>query len=98
MAPQALLPPTSSRSTSIFSGPRAAPIAPWKKNFWRNWQSRDQQIKIITFELTESRDNRELFKKVGEALQADVSGVPFTVVGEQYVIGWLDEASTGAAY
>ena len=55
------------------------------------------ESKIITLELTESRDNRELFGKVGQELRANVSGVPFTVVGERYFIGWLAEDSTGAA-
>ncbi|OGY42453.1 MAG: hypothetical protein A2Y67_00240 [Candidatus Buchananbacteria bacterium RBG_13_39_9] len=31
----------------------------------------------------------------GEKLNANVSGVPFTVIGEHYVIGWLDEKNTG---
>ncbi|MFI5331991.1 MAG: hypothetical protein ACHQ2F_13310 [Desulfobaccales bacterium] len=59
--------------------------------------SSDQNLQIITLELTESRDNRELFGKVGQELRAQVSGVPFTVVGERYFIGWLAEDSTGAA-
>ena len=57
---------------------------------------RDRNLKIVTFELIESWDNRELFKKVGEELRANVSGVPFTVVGERYFIGWLGEESTGS--
>ena len=32
---------------------------------------------------------------MGERLQADVSGVPFTVVGDRYVVGWADAPSTG---
>jgi cytochrome c biogenesis protein CcdA len=67
-----------------------------EKEFLEKLAGQDKQLKIITFELIESRAHRELFKKVGEELRANVSGVPFTVVGEQYVIGWLDEASTGA--
>jgi hypothetical protein len=30
-------------------------------------------------------------------LQADIPGVPFTVIGDQYVIGWQDEATSGRA-
>ena len=33
---------------------------------------------------------------MGEELRANVSGVPFTVVGERYFIGWLGEESTGS--
>ncbi len=68
-----------------------------EKEFLARLAERDRDVKIITLELTESREHQELFKKVGERLQADVSGVPFTVVGDRYLIGWLDAGSSGAA-
>ncbi|MCJ7818836.1 MAG: hypothetical protein MUP25_03330, partial [Syntrophales bacterium] len=46
-------------------------------------------------EVSGSRENLELLQKVGKLLQADISGVPFTVIGKQYVIGWQDESTTG---
>jgi thiol-disulfide isomerase/thioredoxin len=76
---------------------KGCPHCALEKEFLAELASRDKQIKIITFELIESRENRELFRKVGEELRANVSGVPFTVVGEQHFIGWLGEDSTGAA-
>ncbi len=75
---------------------KGCPHCALEKEFLAKLAGQDRQLKIITFELIESREHRELFKKVGEELRASVSGVPFTVVGERYVIGWLDEASTGA--
>ena len=36
-------------------------------------------------------------QKVGNLLKADVSGVPFTVIGDHYIIGWQGEPSTGRA-
>lgn len=75
---------------------KGCPHCALEKEFLAKLAAQDEQLKIITFELIESRDNRELFRKVGEKLRANTSGVPFTVVGEQYFIGWLDEASTGA--
>ncbi len=75
---------------------KGCPHCALEKEFLAKLAGQDKQLKIITFELIESREHRELFKKVGEDLRASVSGVPFTVVGEQYFIGWLDEASTGA--
>jgi len=76
---------------------KGCPHCVLEKEFLAKLAEQDKDVKVITLELTESRENRELFRRVGELLQADVSGVPFTVVGERYVIGWLDEASTGAA-
>ena len=76
---------------------KGCPHCAQEKEFLAKLASSDQNLKIITLELTESRDNRELFEKVGRELRANVSGVPFTVVGERYFIGWLAEDSTGAA-
>ena len=75
---------------------KGCPHCALEKEFLAKLAGRDQQIEVTTFELIEFRDNRELFRKVGEELRANVSGVPFTVVGERYFIGWLDEDSTGA--
>ena len=76
---------------------KGCPHCAQEKEFLAKLAARDPQIKVITLELTESRDNRELFGKVGGELRANISGVPFTVVGERYFIGWLAEDSTGAA-
>jgi hypothetical protein len=76
---------------------KGCPHCALEKQYLVKLESQDKNLKIIALELTESIDHRELFKKVGEALQADVFGVPFTVVGEQYFIGWLDENTSGAA-
>jgi len=58
---------------------------------------RDKAIKVVALEISARRQNLELFQKVGKLLQADISGVPFTVIGNQYVIGWQDESTTGRA-
>ncbi len=76
---------------------KGCPHCELEKQFLAQLAEQDKDIQIITLELTQSRQNRELFKKVGEALQANISGVPFTVVGEQYVVGFLDEKTSGAA-
>jgi thiol-disulfide isomerase/thioredoxin len=68
-----------------------------EKEFLAALQRRDQAIQVVALEVSGSRENRELFQKVGKLLQADVSGVPFTVIGNQYVIGWQDESTTGRA-
>jgi thiol-disulfide isomerase/thioredoxin len=68
-----------------------------EKEFLAALQRRDQAVKVVALEVSGSRENRELFQKVGKLLQADISGVPFTVIGNQYVIGWQDESTTGRA-
>jgi len=68
-----------------------------EKEFLDALKRRDQAIQVVAVEVSASRENLELFQRVGKLLQADVSGVPFTVIGNQYVIGWRDEATTGRA-
>ncbi len=67
------------------------------KEFLAALERRDQAVKVVALEVSARRENRELFQKVGKLLQADISGVPFTVIGDQYVIGWQDEATSGRA-
>jgi glutaredoxin len=68
-----------------------------EKEFLAALERRDQAIKVVALEVSARRENLELFQKVGKFLNADVSGVPFTVIGNQYVIGWQDEATSGRA-
>jgi thiol-disulfide isomerase/thioredoxin len=68
-----------------------------EKQFLAQLAARDPRLQVHTLEVTENRQNLELLQKVGERLHADVSGVPFTVVGDQYVVGWVDGAASGPA-
>jgi glutaredoxin len=68
-----------------------------EKEFLAALARRDQALKVVALEVSATRENLELFQKVGKLLQADISGVPFTVIGDQHVIGWQDELTTGRA-
>jgi thiol-disulfide isomerase/thioredoxin len=68
-----------------------------EKEFLAALARRDRDIKVVGLEVSARRENLELFQKVGKLLKADISGVPFTVIGNQYVIGWQDESTTGRA-
>ena len=67
-----------------------------EKPFLEKMRQKYPQIRINEFEVWNSADNRQLMIEFGKKLNANVSGVPFTVIGEHYVIGWLDEKNTGA--
>lgn len=68
-----------------------------EKPFLEKLEQKYPQVKVYDFEVWYNSDNRKLLVEVGKKLKANVSGVPFTVVGEKYFIGWYDEKSTGAA-
>ena len=52
-------------------------------------------IKVRAFEVWQNRTNQSLMREVGKALDADISGVPLTVVGDNYLIGFLNAQTTG---
>jgi glutaredoxin len=51
-------------------------------------------LKIHDFEVSE-RSNALLLKKIGEELNIETNGVPITVIGESYFVGYLSDATTG---
>ena len=53
-------------------------------------------LTIRKFEVWGSAKNREILKNVAEKLGADVKGVPFTVIGTNYVSGYFTDDTTGA--
>ena len=68
-----------------------------EKPFLESLKQKYNNLEVHSLEITKSKENADLLAKVGRELNADVSGVPFTVVGKQYFIGWYDEKTTGAA-
>jgi hypothetical protein len=51
---------------------------------------------VHRFDVIGNAASRRLLERVGEALRADASAVPFTVIGDAVWIGYLDDATTGA--
>jgi thiol-disulfide isomerase/thioredoxin len=66
-----------------------------EKPFLEKLEQKYPQLKISYYEVSDSK-SLNLLIEFGKKLNADVNGVPFTVVGEKYFTGWLDEAYTGA--
>ncbi|MDD3896729.1 MAG: hypothetical protein PHU04_02690 [Candidatus Peribacteraceae bacterium] len=66
-----------------------------EKPFLEGLQQRYPSVNVHDFEVWNSSENRSLFIQVGKALNADVGGVPFTVIGEQYFVGYLSDQTTG---
>jgi thiol-disulfide isomerase/thioredoxin len=68
-----------------------------EKIFLEKLEEKYSQINIYDFDITQSVRGRQIMSEMGEKLNTHISGVPFTVIGEQYFIGWYDEQSTGMA-
>lgn len=67
-----------------------------KEEIFLNQLEKDyaSSLEIKRYEVSKA-ENVELLRDFGEKLNADIRGVPFTVVGEQYFVGFYNEQSTG---
>jgi len=89
---------TSAKKVDIyFFWAEGCPHCAHEKPFLESLKQKYSNLEVHSFEVSKSKENVELLRKVGEKLNVDVSGVPFTVVGKQYFIGWYDEKTTGGA-
>jgi len=68
-----------------------------EKQFLEKLEKKYPRLAIHRFEVSNDRKNLELLQQVGRRLQVDITGVPFTVVGRDYFVGWQADETTGAA-
>jgi len=66
-----------------------------EKIFLQKITSQNSNIIVNSFEVTQNAQNAALLQSIGKKFNLDVSGVPFTMIGNKYFPGWLDEESTG---
>ena len=52
------------------------------------------KVNIYDYEVWHSVKNRNLMKEVGSSLNVEVRGVPFTIIGDKYYIGFSDTISS----
>jgi thiol-disulfide isomerase/thioredoxin len=74
---------------------QGCPHCAQEKVFLKSLEAEYPQVEVKDYEVTGSRENSLLLEKLGQKLSVDVSGVPFTVVGEHYTIGFLNAETTG---
>ncbi|MCB9802963.1 hypothetical protein H6761_03015 [Candidatus Nomurabacteria bacterium] len=65
--------------------------------FLADLAERYSAIEVVNFEVSKNVENQEIFRSLGQFLDADISGVPFTVVGNQAFSGYGDDQTHGAA-
>lgn len=56
--------------------------------FLESLQEKYPGLEIQSFEIYLHRENAKLLQNIGESLQTDVSGVPFSVIGGKHFIGY----------
>lgn len=67
-----------------------------EKTFLKEYEANNpQRIELHSFEVWNSDKNQEIFQEVAKKLNAELSGVPFTVIGDEYVSGFASDDTTG---
>lgn len=74
---------------------KGCPHCSKEKEFLQKLKKEDSSIKVKEYEISQNPDYLQLLIKVGKRLSADTSGIPFTVIGDEYIIGFFDEETTG---
>jgi len=63
--------------------------------FLENLQKKYPEIEIQKFEVYLNRWNASLMQKIGEELKVDISGVPFSFIGDKHFIGYGEGITSG---
>lgn len=66
-----------------------------EKAFLASLAVRCPWVEVHAYEVVYDQPNMELFQAVASELGETSSGVPFTVICDKPLVGWLDEESTG---
>lgn len=59
-------------------------------DFFEGYLTNNPDVKVEAYEVSKNRENQMLMAELGKELGADVSGVPFTVIGREYIIGYAE--------
>jgi len=68
-----------------------------EKQFLQKLEKKYPHLRIHRLEVSGERKNLGLLHQVGRRLQVEIAGVPFTVVGRDYFVGWQADATSGTA-
>ncbi len=66
-----------------------------EKVFLETFQEENPDVVVRDYEVWGSKENLNLMMEFAKKLDVDVRGVPFTVIGEHYVIGWVSDNYSG---
>ena len=66
-----------------------------EKEYLKELKKNYPQVNVLDFEVWNSKENLDLMTQFAKTLDVDVRGVPFTVVGDHHIEGWLSDEYTG---
>lgn len=66
-----------------------------EREFLEKLNEKYANIHLQMFEITTEQENALLYQKVGQELGAQTGSVPFTVIGQRYIVGYGSDDTTG---
>lgn len=79
-----------------FFSANGCPHCKEEKIFLDKIKAKYPELQVHEYEITGSRENIELLNKVKKRLDVNITGVPFTVIGDHHFAGFLNAETTGA--
>ena len=73
----------------LFYG-QTCPHCAEEEEFLESYLGVYDNVELVKYEVWNSKDNRDLLVKVQEELNNHTSGVPYLVIGEKVIVGYLD--------
>lgn len=68
-----------------------------EKAFLEDLKDEYDEVNVFDYEVWYDDENRALLEQMAGALGVQISGVPFTIIGDDYISGYLSDETTGAA-
>lgn len=81
-------------TTYLFWG-EGCPHCAAAKEFLRTLESKYPQLEVKYYEIYYNKENQELFQELANKYGCEVRAVPTIFIGEQYIVGYLSDESTG---
>ncbi len=66
-----------------------------EEEFLKKNKDKLKDVEIIKYEVWNNEKNRDLLKSVGKKFDIEVSSIPFNIIGNTIIKGYLDDSSTG---
>jgi cytochrome c biogenesis protein CcdA/thiol-disulfide isomerase/thioredoxin len=74
---------------------QGCPHCAQEKPFLEELKQKYSQLEVKEFEIYNSRENQELFKKVAQAYKTQAQGVPTTFIDKDFIVGFGTKETTG---
>jgi thiol-disulfide isomerase/thioredoxin len=85
-----LQPANAAGETVQFFWAEGCPHCYTQSKFLDELQKKDKDLVVHKYEISKNRKNQQLLVEIGKKLKFDTSGVPITVIGENYIVGYTE--------